>query len=240
MVPVPMKPMPVTTCVCWGSGRVQDDVESVRYVLEAQGGGNREPQRYLLITEPDHHCCFAHRRRRTFREFAGMNRDLFAAKSPRVAVHHIPVEKVESQSALRRSSLAGRAEFVGHRSDGVGRVSDHVLRHRTGRRSQSISGPRPDRSGHDRAACCRSSSGPDRAGNRNPRARLRLPTDSLLAGAIIALEVLALRFLEPSRRSTNGSDASLIDIARDIGTGSVARDFPVIFVLQLASLFASS
>lgn len=49
---------------------------------------------------------------------------------------------------------------------------------------------------------------------------------------------MALRLLEAWRRSTNSSHDSLIDIARDIGSGSVARDFPLVFVLQLVSLFA--
>jgi hypothetical protein len=63
---------------------------------------------------------------------------------------------------------------------------------------------------------------------------------TLLAGAIVAVEVLVLRFREAWRRSSSGVSDSLIDIAiaRDIGSGSVARDFPLIFGLQLVSLFA--
>jgi hypothetical protein len=63
-----------------------------------------------------------------------------------------------------------------------------------------------------------------------------IPT--LLAGGVVIAEVLVLRFLETWRRSTDRSRDSLIDIARDFGSRSVARDFPVIFALQLLSLFA--
>lgn len=61
---------------------------------------------------------------------------------------------------------------------------------------------------------------------------------TLLAGAVVIVEVLVLRFVEAWRRSTDRSRDSLIDIARDFGSRSVARDFPVIFALQLLSLFA--
>jgi hypothetical protein len=61
---------------------------------------------------------------------------------------------------------------------------------------------------------------------------------TLSAGALVALDMIAFRFREAWLRLTNGPRDSLIDIARDIGTGSVARDFPFIFVLQLMSLFA--
>jgi hypothetical protein len=60
---------------------------------------------------------------------------------------------------------------------------------------------------------------------------------TLLAGAVVIAEVLVLRFLEAWRRSTD-SRGSLIHIARDFGSRSVARDFPLIFALQLLSLFA--
>lgn len=61
---------------------------------------------------------------------------------------------------------------------------------------------------------------------------------TLLAGAVVIAEVLVLRFVEAWRRSTNRSRGSLIDIARDFGSRSVARDFPLIFGLQLLSVFA--
>jgi hypothetical protein len=61
---------------------------------------------------------------------------------------------------------------------------------------------------------------------------------TLLAGAFLVAEMFALRFIEAWRRSTNSPSDSLIDIARDIGSGSVARDFPVIYLLQLLALFA--
>jgi hypothetical protein len=61
---------------------------------------------------------------------------------------------------------------------------------------------------------------------------------TLLAGAVVIAEVLVLRFVEAWRRSTNRSGGSLIDIARNFGSRSVARDFPVIFALQLLSVFA--
>lgn len=60
---------------------------------------------------------------------------------------------------------------------------------------------------------------------------------TLAAGLFVALEVVALRLLEALRRSTNASRDSLLEIARDIGSGPVARDFPVILALQLLSLF---
>lgn len=61
---------------------------------------------------------------------------------------------------------------------------------------------------------------------------------TLLVGALFALQLIALRLLEAWRRSAKSSRDQLIDIARDIGTGSVAQYFPVIFVLQIISLFA--
>ncbi len=61
---------------------------------------------------------------------------------------------------------------------------------------------------------------------------------TLFVGASFVLELLALRFFEIWRRSKNPSRSSFIDIARDIGTCSIARDFPVIFVLQMLTLFA--
>jgi hypothetical protein len=60
---------------------------------------------------------------------------------------------------------------------------------------------------------------------------------TLLAGAVVIAEVLLLRFVEAWRRSTNRSRGSLVDIARGFGSRSVARDFPLIFALQLLSVF---
>ncbi len=61
---------------------------------------------------------------------------------------------------------------------------------------------------------------------------------TLLAGAVAVAEVLVLRFVEAWRRSTDRSSGSLIDIAKDIGSRSVAREFPVISALQLLAVFA--
>jgi len=61
-----------------------------------------------------------------------------------------------------------------------------------------------------------------------------LPT--LFAGLIIALEILAVRFLEVWR-SADGPGDRLIGVAKDIGARSFAREFPLIFGLQLISLF---
>jgi len=61
---------------------------------------------------------------------------------------------------------------------------------------------------------------------------------TLLAGALIALEMLVLRLREVWRHSKIGARDALIDLAKDIGQGSAARDFPVIFALQLVALFA--
>jgi hypothetical protein len=61
---------------------------------------------------------------------------------------------------------------------------------------------------------------------------------TLLAGTVVIAEVLVLRFVEAWRRSTNRSRNSFVDIARDFGSRSVARDFPLIFALQLISVFA--
>jgi hypothetical protein len=62
---------------------------------------------------------------------------------------------------------------------------------------------------------------------------------TLVAGAVVALAVIALRLLEVWRRSTNDSHGeSFVAVARAIGNESPAREFPLIFVLQLLSLFA--
>jgi hypothetical protein len=61
---------------------------------------------------------------------------------------------------------------------------------------------------------------------------------TLCAGLFLAMEIIALRLFEALRRSTNGSRDSLLDIARNIGSGTVVRDFPMILALQLLALFA--
>jgi hypothetical protein len=62
-----------------------------------------------------------------------------------------------------------------------------------------------------------------------------LPT--LLAGAIIALEIVALRCADVCRSSARRSRRTLMDTAAAIGCGSARRDIPFIFTIQLAALF---
>lgn len=61
---------------------------------------------------------------------------------------------------------------------------------------------------------------------------------TLLVGALLVLNILALRFSEICRRSAAGSGDRLIDIARGFASRSSARDLPCVFVMQLIALFA--
>ena len=63
-----------------------------------------------------------------------------------------------------------------------------------------------------------------------------IPT--LLAGCLIALQLVVRRCGDVWRHSTDPGRDRLIDVARDIGARSAGRDFPIIFALQLGWLFA--
>jgi hypothetical protein len=61
---------------------------------------------------------------------------------------------------------------------------------------------------------------------------------TLLAGLLLAAEMLVMRFIEIMRRSANRSHRSLIDVARGFAARPIARDLPCVFAIQLLALFA--
>jgi hypothetical protein len=61
---------------------------------------------------------------------------------------------------------------------------------------------------------------------------------TLLAGLLLAAEMLVMRFIEIVRRSANRSHRSLIDVARGFAARPIARDFPCVFAVQLLALVA--
>jgi hypothetical protein len=63
-----------------------------------------------------------------------------------------------------------------------------------------------------------------------------LPT--LLLGAIVVLEIVTARCFDLLRARPAGSRGWIVDLAANVSTRKPLRDFPLVFALQMAALFA--